>query len=715
MVTEVTAPYQFFYDINGELLENGYIYVGTENNNAETNKVNIYWDEAQTITANQPLRTVNGIVVNNGFPSKVYVENDNYSLLIKNQQGTIIYSVLSNKKVISAKEVVFKNDTIAGGVPQNINIILSRIKDFKDFGVKGDGSTDDSVKINQAISSASNGAGFKFSEGQYHLYSGINLGNSKNITIEFDKNAVLVPKLENFDVMYSIGSDPSGYTNLSVDGNSSDASITLSSPISGASIGSWIKIISDGLINGVNTKQTRLSVYRKIVDISGNQYFFNYSLGYDFLVSDSARAGLATINENYTLIEPNINNFDFGSDLFSRGLVFDKAFNVNIYNPKIYGSKPRYAASAAYSGRTAILLNSVIDSLVENVNIESVGWYGVAFGKASENGVVRGGVGKDMRHFTDITWETLTGQYEGQPTNIKFIDLTAHNCTESSFSTHENGSGIYFEGNSSYRAGVLTPAYGFYIRNTSCRAVNNFAEFSSLDGFNADDSSAATEIINFEGNKNFRDGIRVDTYARIRGGVTFQNEDSGIAIGGGAIDGTTISDNNNYAMRHLYYDNISRNILRIRSVDAPSSARQAIALRLETGSGVEPQERTFLEGKNILTGYGDNLFSVTSGDIDKIPVSDKQSISSIGTASNPISGFIESGDWSSGVVTVITNAVRAYAGSLTKGALFHKIHFYPVNGSGTGQITESVIDGVSFTLTSSDASEGRRFYWYLGL
>ncbi len=52
----VTSPYTLFFAKDGTPLENGKIYFGTENTNAEENQVDIFADVDGTIPISQPVR-----------------------------------------------------------------------------------------------------------------------------------------------------------------------------------------------------------------------------------------------------------------------------------------------------------------------------------------------------------------------------------------------------------------------------------------------------------------------------------------------------------------------------------------------------------------------------------------------------------------------------------------------------------------------------------
>lgn len=91
----VNPPFPIFTDIDGQPLENGYIWIGTANLNPQTNPINVYWDAALTISATQPIRTLGGYPSNSGTPARLYVNAD-YSIRVMNRNGSTIYSSLND-------------------------------------------------------------------------------------------------------------------------------------------------------------------------------------------------------------------------------------------------------------------------------------------------------------------------------------------------------------------------------------------------------------------------------------------------------------------------------------------------------------------------------------------------------------------------------------------------------------------------------------------
>lgn len=93
-VYQIGQPYPIFNDINGDPLDNGFIYIGEEGKDPTAYPIQVYWDEDLTIPAAQPLQTLNGYIVRNGTPSKAFTA-DNFSILIRNSNGAIVvYSTI---------------------------------------------------------------------------------------------------------------------------------------------------------------------------------------------------------------------------------------------------------------------------------------------------------------------------------------------------------------------------------------------------------------------------------------------------------------------------------------------------------------------------------------------------------------------------------------------------------------------------------------------
>lgn len=90
----VQPPYPAFAGTDGQPLENGYIWIGAVNLDPQTNPIAVYWDAGLTITAAQPIRTLNGYPSRNGTPTRFYVASD-YSIRVMDKKGVTVYTSTS--------------------------------------------------------------------------------------------------------------------------------------------------------------------------------------------------------------------------------------------------------------------------------------------------------------------------------------------------------------------------------------------------------------------------------------------------------------------------------------------------------------------------------------------------------------------------------------------------------------------------------------------
>lgn len=88
----VETPFQNFTGLDGKPLTNGKVYIGAVGTDPTVfaNQIPVFWDEALTIPAAQPLTTSAGYIVRTGTPSRVYVATD-YSISVKNASNVLVY------------------------------------------------------------------------------------------------------------------------------------------------------------------------------------------------------------------------------------------------------------------------------------------------------------------------------------------------------------------------------------------------------------------------------------------------------------------------------------------------------------------------------------------------------------------------------------------------------------------------------------------------
>lgn len=151
--TAITNPFPHFTDKAGLALDAGMIYIGTENLDPRSNPITVYWDQALTIPAAQPMRTSGGYIMYQGSPSRVYVNAVAYSIYITDKNGVFVYQNLSASAIngqISAADISY-TPAGAGAVARSVQDRLRDAASLKDFGAVGDNVTNDTAAVLAAI------------------------------------------------------------------------------------------------------------------------------------------------------------------------------------------------------------------------------------------------------------------------------------------------------------------------------------------------------------------------------------------------------------------------------------------------------------------------------------------------------------------------------------------------------------------------------------
>jgi hypothetical protein len=184
----IQPTYPIFTETDGLPLENGYIWIGTANLDPQGNPITVYWDAALTITAPQPIRTLNGYPSRSGTPARLYVNSD-YSIRVQDSKGSLVYSAPAATErygnIINADGVVY-DPPFTGAVQTNVEAKLSEIRSVKDFGAVGNwnGTTgaDDTVAIQNAVNSLTFGQSLYFPTGTYRITSAITIPLGKSFS-----------------------------------------------------------------------------------------------------------------------------------------------------------------------------------------------------------------------------------------------------------------------------------------------------------------------------------------------------------------------------------------------------------------------------------------------------------------------------------------------------------------------------------------------------
>ena len=177
----VQVPFPVFQDRDGQPLENGYVWIGTANLYPITNPVPVFFDAALTIPAAQPLRTINGYISNAGTPAQVYVDGVNFSILVQDSKGSMVYSFADGTGISPDACGVTYNPPFTGAVPYPVCEVLEQSVSVKDFGAVGDGVANDTAAIQTALNYLrDNGGTLIFPFGTYAVNAQLVLQRSSN-------------------------------------------------------------------------------------------------------------------------------------------------------------------------------------------------------------------------------------------------------------------------------------------------------------------------------------------------------------------------------------------------------------------------------------------------------------------------------------------------------------------------------------------------------
>jgi len=88
MAFPTVQPVIQYFDLAGEPLEGGFIYIGTANTDPETNPIEVYYDLDGAAVASQPIRTIAGYPARSGSPTGIYTDTASYSIRVREQDSS---------------------------------------------------------------------------------------------------------------------------------------------------------------------------------------------------------------------------------------------------------------------------------------------------------------------------------------------------------------------------------------------------------------------------------------------------------------------------------------------------------------------------------------------------------------------------------------------------------------------------------------------------
>lgn len=131
MSVEILNPFDHYQTLAGAPIDMGKLYIGVANLDPQTNPIAVFYDEALTIAAPQPLTTSGGYVWRSGAPARIFTASPVFSAKLLDKNNAQVFYSQSSKGT---------DDTSSISV--------------KDFGAVGDGVIDDTAAIIAALTFA---------------------------------------------------------------------------------------------------------------------------------------------------------------------------------------------------------------------------------------------------------------------------------------------------------------------------------------------------------------------------------------------------------------------------------------------------------------------------------------------------------------------------------------------------------------------------------
>lgn len=158
---QADSPFKQFCGLDGLPLTGGKIYIGVVNQNPETYPAAIYWDEAGTQPAAQPLATIGGYIARNGTPARVYISADDFSMTVRNAKGSVVFTALSSTSLSTLRTDLASPSgaSLAGYMPPGTGAVATSVQSklrehisALDFGADPTGVADSTAALQNAAS-----------------------------------------------------------------------------------------------------------------------------------------------------------------------------------------------------------------------------------------------------------------------------------------------------------------------------------------------------------------------------------------------------------------------------------------------------------------------------------------------------------------------------------------------------------------------------------
>jgi hypothetical protein len=97
----ISNPFPVMFDRRGRPLTGGKVYIGQAGEDPELLPVDVFFDDALTIAAPQPIAVVGGLMMRDSSPALIFIAENDYSLRVRDADGAEVFYAAN---VVSAVE-----------------------------------------------------------------------------------------------------------------------------------------------------------------------------------------------------------------------------------------------------------------------------------------------------------------------------------------------------------------------------------------------------------------------------------------------------------------------------------------------------------------------------------------------------------------------------------------------------------------------------------
>jgi hypothetical protein len=445
----IQVPFPVFQDRDGQPLDNGYVWIGVPNLPPQTNPVNVYFDDALTILAPQPLRTINGYISRAGSPAQVYIDGVNFSILVQDSKGSMVYNFPEGTGIDpNASGVAFTgfkgqvgfvsdladddgSDWIgfepagSGAIARSAQDKLREAVSVKDFGAVGDGVADDTVAIQAAVDASTDPSVVNFPDGTYLVTDTITITNPVLLNLG---NAVIdFAPSSNVDCFVFQGTTGVS-TALTANALKNTSSLDVVDA-SGFAAGDWVQITSNQVAYPGGRPQDTCRQMALIASVVGNTINLSDT---DLLLTFNTANSAAVTKQNFltscgvqggTIIARTFALGRFGVNFSRCNDFYIKNSNIenfqfscitmfNCVNGLVEGNRARIDQAISlqygitvYASQFISVIGNQMNSLRTGIDITELS----AFVTVSGNTSYRGGIATHTTHYCTISDNMIYG------------------------------------------------------------------------------------------------------------------------------------------------------------------------------------------------------------------------------------------------------------------------------------------------------------------